>query len=706
MGEVVRAHDPRLGREVAIKVLPPAFADDAQRLARFEREARSLATLNHPSIVTIHELGEVDGRVFLVMELVPGVTLRRAIPPGGMPFDRVVALGVALADALAAAHDRGIVHRDLKPGNLMLSSDGRLKILDFGIARATGAGFADGSAAEPETITEALTEEGALIGSIPYLAPELIRGQAADARSDLFAAGVVLYESATGRHPFPGPTRAAQLAAILGDEALEASAVTPTVPARFDRVLQHSLEKDPQRRVQSARDLRYELEEFEGSGSPLGRGASAAVPIAPEPTRIALAVLPFENLSADPGTGYFAAGITEEITGALARIGRLRVIARAPAARPDGEGIRALGRELGVAFVLTGSVRWAGRQVRISAQLVDAAGGFHTWAKAFQGNLDDVFALQESTALAIARELDLELSSDQREAIARRYTDDVQAYDAFLRGRALMTHWDNPDRLAAAQRRLEEALAHDPEYAPALAALARAKTELYRNMEPIPAHLEQARELADRAVELAPDLAEAQLAVGRVRGNRYDYQGAAAAFRRAQELAPDDPVPWDELSWALGYQTPPDAAGAERAAREAVRLQPTMLGAHYHLGRALLIQGRLEEAEASFRHAQELDATFDAALLGLALVQLERRNLDAALDTIEGGRAGNVSPPRLVAKASIHAARDEIERAFEVLEQALELRYRDLAHLEANPHLAPLRRDPRWTSLIDRCSGE
>ncbi|MFQ5927922.1 MAG: protein kinase, partial [Terriglobia bacterium] len=508
MGEVYRARDERLERDVALKVLPAgALADEAAR-KRFRKEALALSKLNHPNIETVYDFDTQDGVDFLVMEHIAGETLDAKVKQGALGEKEVARLGAQLAEGLAAAHAAGVVHRDLKPGNLRVTPDGRLKILDFGLAKLLRPAVDPASAATAES----LTETQAVAGTLPYMAPEQLRGETVDARTDLWAAGAVLYEMAAGRRPFE-----AKLATALTDDILHKpppspGRLNPDLSSRLEEITLRCLEKDPEHRYQSARDLLADFRRLSAPPAPAAPATLAAKP--------SVAVLPFQNLSADPENEYFSDGMTEEIISKLSRIQQLQVASRTSVARFKGtqKDIKEVGQELGVRYVLEGSVRKAGNRVRITAQLIDTSSGFHLWAEDFQGELKDVFAVQEETALKIAAALNLRLSPQEQRAVQRRTTDNPKAYDAYLRGRALAEHADNREKLEAARRQFEQALEADSDYAPALAGLSLVESAYYRNLDRSEARRQLAEQLARRALALDPDLPEAHFAFGYVHG--------------------------------------------------------------------------------------------------------------------------------------------------------------------------------------------
>jgi len=364
-----------------------------------------------------------------------------------------------------------------------------------------------------------------------------------------------------------------------------------------------------------------------------------------------------------------------------------------------------MGQELGVQYLLQGSVRKAGDQVRISVQLIDASTGFQTWADDFVGELKDVFSLQDQTALKIAQALNLKLTPQEKNAVQRRYTQNPQAYEAYLRGRALVDFIDQPKALEGARTNFEKALQLDPNYAPALAGLSMVESFYYRNLDPSEAHLRQARQLAERALAIDPQLAEADVAMANVYGNMFDYVHSAEKAREAAALEPDNAHAWDQLAWALGYKQPPDSAGAEKAAREAIRLQPSMFQAHYHLGRALMQQKRFPEAIAALEQAKSISPSSGTANFGLAQVYIAQGDYDRAIATLQSLPKADQSTPIQHFQLSLaYAGRGDKEKALLELQKAIDVGYRDSSAIKSNPRFDSLRSDSRFQKLLSQAS--
>jgi serine/threonine-protein kinase len=722
MGEVYLAEDTRLSRKIALKVLPPDLAANPDRRDRFYREARAVAALNHPNIVTLHSVEEADQVLFLTLELVEGETLREKIDRGPLPVDEVRTIGAQIGEGLSKAHSAGILHRDLKPHNVMITVDGRVKLLDFGLAKLLAPRTTD-----PDAATMAReTSPGMTLGTAGYMAPEQALGKNVDARADLFALGVVLYEMATGRSPFRGDTLAAFFDSLLHDAPESPSELNPGLPRDLVRVVERAMEKEPARRYASAEELVSDLK--------------GMAPETPErPRRFSLAVLPFSDLSPERDQEYFCQGLAEELINTLAAVRGLRVLARTSAFAVQGQGldVREIGRRLRVDTVLEGSVRKAGARLRITTQLVDTAEGYQLWSKKFDRDLDDVFSVQDEIAETVAAELRSELGFARDRSDARRASN-LEAYDAYLRGLFAMNRWTE-DWVERALASFTDAVGRDPGYALAHAAIAECLVWFYSGIgirsaaETIP----RAREAAARALALGPELPEPHRVKGLIAmSHDWDRKAAAESFARAIELNPSsaDTRVWN--AWRLSllegsyeealaelrvaeeldpldlkiktqigyvYYFLRDPARAEAQFRKVLEIDPHFAFGHYALGDVNAQQGRYDEALAHLEESVRVGGSsvnhlgILSYVNGLAGRTAEARRL---LEEIRARAARGYASP--IWSALAHLGLREIDTAFEWLERAFAERDGSLVLVAASPEFDPLRRDPRFGNLLER----
>jgi serine/threonine protein kinase/tetratricopeptide (TPR) repeat protein len=703
MGEVYQARDTRLGRDVAIKVLPAEFAADPDRLRRFEQEARAVAALNHPNILAIHDIGTHEGAPYIVTELLEGETLRHRLSGERLPWRRAVEIGAGVADGLAAAHARHLIHRDLKPENLFVTTDGHVKILDFGLVKLVRS---PQEAAVAPTVADT-TEPGMIMGTVGYMSPEQVRGEPADARSDIFALGCVLYELLTSRRAFARATSAETLAAILSEPVPEPSSVATELFPELGGLVTRCLAKMQGERFQSASDLAYALRAVVGPQHPTqGRSALLASP----DDRPSIAVLPFANLSADPEQEYFCDGMAEEIINALAHVHGLRVVARTSsfAFKGRAQDAREIGAQLDVASLLEGSVRRSGDRLRITAQLINVADGSHLWSERYDRRLEDVFAIQEEIALAIVESLQVHLLGRERAAIERRATENLDAHSAYLRGQF---YWNTftPDGFVRSRESFEEAIRIDPNYAPALGGLgmwyvsqafwadfpsekawveASALTERALSSAPeywlaytvrgnLLANFErrwaEAEEALRRGVLYGPSQAQAHFNLGALLVVRRRWKEVAEEARLALRL---DPLSAPNCAWnaawlySAGYE---DEAGAELA--KIVAIDPNHWLPHWGLAMLAAGSARLDEARVEGEKAVELSGRASMAVTLLACTSQalgdERRAGKLEEELRERARRGHVAPTLL---AWIAGARRDAEAAVAWLERAAAMR--------------------------------
>jgi serine/threonine protein kinase/lipoprotein NlpI len=738
MGEVYRARDLKLGREVALKVLPAELSSSSERLARFEREARTVAALNHPNIVVLHSLEEEGGTRFITMELVEGQTLDRHIGSGGLPIARVIELGAALADALTAAHDQGVIHRDLKPTNVMLTRDDRVKVLDFGLAKLARKEPGLSQSRAP-TVAAPISTEGDVVGTVPYMAPEQLRGETVDARSDLFALGIMLYEFTVGRRPFVGATSADISSAILRDSPEPLTRLRADVPGDLERIVNRCLEKNVRKRFQAALEVGNELRALRGSLERLEDGRrdhGAARNLA------SIAILPFANRSADAADEYFSDGLADELLNMLAKIRGLRVAARTSSFHFKGKHptIGEVGSALRVDSVLEGSVRKSGNRVRISVQLVKVSDGDPLWTGTYDRTLEDIFEVQDDIAGAVVTELrktllgespDADAVVDVRAEVARAAKGrgmDAEAHRLYLQARHLIDRRTREETEKGIEY-LKQAIERMPAFALAWAELGLAYSRAADvGWAPVAEGYALAREAVEQALRLEPDLAEAHAQMGWIRMiHDWDWSGAEASSNRAVALAPGNSQALRGSS-AIAYIRGrlPDAIALSRRALDQ---DPLSASSYHNLGALMHAADRFGEAEAAYRTALELAPGRIATHAALALTLLSQRRgqealaeasrepsgefrlwctaiVEHALGSETNSRAAlqalidQAATAWALQIAEVHAMRGEPDAAFEWLERAYAERDGGLSEMRVSPRFRSLHRDARWAAFL------
>lgn len=596
MGEVYRAHDTSLDRDVAIKVLSSQLADNAEMGERFVREARAVAALSHPNILSIYELGCVDGLSFAVMELLEGESLRDRIARGPLPWRTAVNLGARAAEGLAAAHAKGVVHRDIKPENLFVQADGSLKVLDFGLARWTHAG-----AAGALKTTAVLTQPRALLGSMGYIAPEQVLGEPAGPPADIFALGCVIYEMVTGQRAFQGETPTETMAAILRASPPPMSERAPDAPPALERIVAHCLVRNPTARFSNASDVTAALRALA-----VDSAISSKVPTRPGKARSAqrsVAVLPFAY-SGEPDGDYLADGLTESVINSLSQVPGLRVVPRSTAFQFKGRDldIPSVALALNVRSIVTGRVVRRAEVVTIQAELVDAETQGQVWGHQYRYSMAEVLAFEDEVAEQIAKALNVRFSHDEVKRLRRRQTLDTKAYHEYLRGRHQWSRW-TPEGVMQAIGHFERAIDADPTFALAWSGLADALilAGYYSFIAPADG-MARGMQAARRALDLDPTLAEAHAAIGfALLFSELDWEGAEAATRRAVEINPRLAVGHAYLGLVLGYRG--RRSEAISATQRACDLEPFSLVTRLLRGWVLWQCG---EYEASRNQAQRL----------------------------------------------------------------------------------------------------
>jgi serine/threonine protein kinase/Tfp pilus assembly protein PilF len=735
MGEVYKAHDTRLRRVIALKTLLPEKIVHAERKERFLLEAQAASRLNHPNIVTIYDVLEENGVCFIAMEYVAGITLDLVCAGTGLPLKDAVRFGMEMADALAAAHSAGIIHRDLKPANIIITVDGRVKLLDFGLAKLTDATV---PAAEAETAA-GLTKTGQVVGTAAYMSPEQAEGRELDARSDIFSYGLILYEMLCGQRAFRGDSWISTLASILRDEPRPFPEIHAAIPEPLKQHVTRCLRKDPGQRFQSMLEVKLALEQASSAPGIVSSKASsssssrAAAAVVKQEEAVSIAVLPFANLSADRENEYFGDGLAEEIINELTKVPELRVIARTSAFtfRGQEQDLHAIAEKLKVGTILEGSVRRIGNHVRVTAQLIKVADESHLWSERYDREMTDIFAIQDDISQAIASALKVKLASP------RRRTENIEAYQNYLKGLYWYQRY-NPESLAKAKAAFERALELDPSYAPAYAGLAvfyygLGALSIKRMIDMAPL----AKSAAQRALEIDPMLSEAHSVLGLVVGAvEYDWKAAEKHFQAGMAIDPVPPLV--RLRCGLYFLTPLRRYGEamvqyqraletdplsmmahfglafvlycrrqydqaiEHAAR-AVDLYPEYWLVHLAMGLALSQKGTPREAIVSLAKTVQLSPSFSLASGFLAAAYARSGDVGRAEKVIEEMRER--SSRQYVSStgfAVYHAALGQAEKVFEFLQAAFDDRDPYLTRIDAEPYFEPFRSDPRYRELMER----
>ena len=709
MGVVYEAEDTSLGRHVALKFLPPELAQDSAMLERFQREARAASALNHPGICTVHAIDEFGGRHFIAMELLEGETLGERVRRGALDIQQLCDVGVQIADALESAHAKGIVHRDIKPANIFINSRGQAKILDFGLAKIEIKRTGGQSEAPTTARADELTRAGTTLGTVSYMSPEQARAQLTDARTDLFSLGAVLYQVATGVLPFQGDSSAVIFEAILNRDPVPVQQINPSLPADLGRILSKALEKDRNLRYQSATELKTDLlrlrRDLDSGGRHAVDSSGRRMPAAAQPEK-SIAVLYFENLSGIKEDEYLRDGVTEDIITELSKIKGLKIFSRATvlAYRDKPVTPQTIGQQLNAAYVLTGSLRRAGVRLRINAQIVDTHTDFPLWSERYDREMKDVFEVQDEIARKIAEALRITLSPQEQQALASKPTEDLQAYDLYLRGKSYARRLTRQD-LEFALQMFENAVAIDPKFALAYAAIANVCAQYHYHYDRAPLWLERGLAAAKRASELRRDLPEVQVAEAWILYAESKYDDAVGQLRSVVERKPDCEGAYYLLGRSLfaagRYQEAMEMTDeALKASGDDYNVYVPIANAIGALGKNDALRNmRTQRIQILDSHLTKVpeDARARCILAGdyAALGQMEQANREANLAMALRPNEAMV----LYNLACVFCGMGKREEALSSLRKASEAGAKDATWARRDPDLAPLHGDPEFERL-------
>jgi eukaryotic-like serine/threonine-protein kinase len=774
MAEVYLARDQQLGRSVALKLLSEKLAIDDSHLHRFQQEARAASSLNHPNILTIYEIGDVGATHFIATELVEGDTLRRRLRKSRLNLRDALEISIQVCAALTAAHSVGIVHRDIKPENIMVRNDGLVKVVDFGLAKlAERPAESTNSDPEASTVFRIDTEPGAVMGTTRYMSPEQVRGLSVDMRTDIWSLGVTIYEMITGVLPFDGPTIGDVIVSILEREPVPIDRYVREASPELSRIVSKTLTKDVKERYQRAQDLMNDLRRlvryqeagvelaidpahtslgsqpnattavapgiFHSSGRIMSSSGAISLPRKRRTRKVdSIAVLPLTNVSGDPETEYLADGITETIINTLSRLPKLRVMARSTVFRYKGKEVdpQQVGFDLGIRAVLMGRVLQRADDLVIKTELIDVADGSHLWGEQYNRKLSDILAVQEEIATEISEKLRFKLTTVEKKKLTRRYTENIEAYNLYLKGRYYWNKRNGPDLIKGLDY-FRQAIDIDPNYALAYAGLADSYTVLAAwNIVPSNDAFPKSKAAASKALEIDKSLSEVHASLGFVRGvYDWDWSRAEKEFKRAIDLNPTYATTYEWYALCLSYMGRHKEAIA--TAKRAQQLDPLTLIISSVVGVVLHYAHQYKQAVDEYRKILEMDPNFLPArtFCGAAYTQLgmhkeaiaEQRaciaaagktplvmatlgyalaragDTEGAEQTLrelrELGQQRYVSPFFL---AQIHGSLGQVEETLDCLEKACEERFHRMASIKVDSMLDPVREHPRFQRLLEK----
>src|ERR1043166_4565773 len=742
MGEVYLAQDTKLARRVALKILPQEFVAEKDRMRRFVSEARSVSALNHPNIITIYEIGETKGTHYIATEYIEGETLQTRLKRESLSLKSALEIALQVASALEAAHRAGVVHRDIKPDNVMVRQDGIVKVLDFGIAKLTATESSDVDT-EAVTRVQMKTRVGMILGTAAYMSPEQARGLETDARTDIWSFGCVLYEMLTREKPFQGETMTDVLANIVYREPASIVARRKEAPPELERIVAKTVSKNKDERYQSAKELFDDLKQLETRmlvDAELTRSRES-IPAQPA-FRNSIAVLPFANISAEKDNDYFSEGLTEEIIMHLSKLQMLKVVALGSAMRyvKEGKTHKEAADDLGVQYLLEGSVRRQGKNLRITAQLIDAMHEVYLWAETYRGTIEDIFEIQEKVAVEIVQTLQLRLSPDEKQILRKRFTENTEAYQLYLQGRFF---WNkrSEEGLKTAIKYFEQAIEKDPQYALAWAGIADSYSLLgeYGNI-PRKELYPKAKAAVNKALEIDNRLAEVHTSLASILMlSEWDWANSEKEFKVALELNPNyatarhwysqwllnmgrleeslemisraaelDPVSQAILKdkgLALYYNRQYDEA--LELATKTLELDPNYAAAHRLLSLAYQAKGMFDEALIEHEKWAALTGNKVEAAVNLAQLYAVSGKFEEARRLIEGVERDRLLTDQMYrGLALVHLALGETDLAFKYLEESCERHEEALLSLKVDPKVHGLRSDPRFTELLKKIGIE